>query len=232
MSPTNSHNLPEIFRPEDSRWASRATKRGEIRRLARGLYTSNLQEPTEQLVRRRWYDVAALYFPGAVIVDRSAVLAGPADDGSLFLDIGARPINPRPVALPGLTLRPRNGPGAIEGDVQFIGLRMSGQARTALENLRSSRARTGVSRTLRREEIEQWLDRIARARGVSALNELRDRAREIAPALGAERQFEQLDRLIGALLGTRERSQTSACAPHRRPTRTSSRNTCAPPTGS
>ena len=130
MSPTNSHNLPEIFRPEDSRWASRAAKRGEIRRLARGLYTSNLQEPAEQLVRRRWYDVSALYFPGAVIVDRSAVLAGPADDGSLFLDIGSRPINPRPVALPGLTLRPRNGPGPIEGDVQFIGLRMSGQART------------------------------------------------------------------------------------------------------
>jgi fido (protein-threonine AMPylation protein) len=216
MSPTNSHNLPEIFRPEDSRWASRATKRGEIRRLARGLYTSNLQEPTEQLVRRRWYDVAALYFPGAVIVDRSAVLAGPADDGSLFLDIGARPINPRPVALPGLTLRPRNGPGAIEGDVQFIGLRMSGQARTALENLRSSRARTGVSRTLRREEIEQWLDRIARARGVSALNELRDRAREIAPALGAERQFEQLDRLIGALLGTRDAPLQTATARARR----------------
>jgi hypothetical protein len=42
MPTTNSHNLPEIFRPEDSRWASRAVKRGEIRRLARGLYTTNL----------------------------------------------------------------------------------------------------------------------------------------------------------------------------------------------
>jgi fido (protein-threonine AMPylation protein) len=212
MSSANSHNLPEIFRPEDSKWASRAASRGEIRRLARGLYTSNLEEPAEQLVRRRWYDVAGLYFPGAVIVDRSAVLAGPANDGSLFLDIGARPINPRPVALPGLTMRPRNGPGAIDGDVQFIGLHMSGQARTALENLRSSRARTGVSRTLRRDEAEQWLDRIARARGVSALNDLRDRARDIAPALGAESQFEELDRLIGALLGTRDAPLQTAAA--------------------
>ncbi|MGA2164432.1 MAG: hypothetical protein ABSH36_08175 [Solirubrobacteraceae bacterium] len=60
MTSANSHNPPEIFRPEDSRWASRAVKRGEIRRLARGLYTTNLDEPAERLVRRRWYDVAAL----------------------------------------------------------------------------------------------------------------------------------------------------------------------------
>ena len=57
--PSNAHNLPELFFPEDSRWASRAAARGEIRRLARGLYTPNLDEPAEQLVRRRWHDVAA-----------------------------------------------------------------------------------------------------------------------------------------------------------------------------
>lgn len=216
MSPANSHNLPEIFRPRDSRWASRAAKRGEIRRLARGLYTTNLHEPAEQLVRRRWYDVAALYFPGAVIVDRSAVLARPTEDGSLFLDIGSGPANPRAVALPGLTLRPRNGPGPIEGDVRFIGLHMSSQARAALENLRPSRARTGVARTLRREEIEQWLDRIARARGASSLNELRDRAREIASALDAEVRFDELERLIGALLGTRDAPLRTAEAKARR----------------
>lgn len=204
MGAANSHNYPEIFRPDDPRWAGREARRGTIRRLARGLYTSNVDEPPEQLVRRRWYDVAALYFPGAVIADRSAVLAGPAADGSLFLDVGARPVNPRAVALPGLTLRPRNGPGAVHGDGEFVALRMSSQARAALDNLRPSRARAGISRTLRREELEQWLERLARARGVDALNQLRDQAREIAPALGADRQLEELDRLVGALLGTRE----------------------------
>lgn len=203
MTPANSHNLPEIFRPEDSRWASRAVKRGEIRRLARGLYTTNLDEPAERLVRRRWYDVAALYFPRAVIVDRSAVLAGPTDDGALFLDVGPHPINPRPVALSGLTLRPRNGPGPVEGDTEFIGLRISSPARMVLDNLRPSRARSGASRTLHREELEEHLDRIARLRGSGALNELRDGARAIAPALGAEGQLAELDGLIGALLGTR-----------------------------
>lgn len=204
MRAPKQHNLPEIFRPEDARWASRAAGRGEIRRLARGLYTSNLDEAADHLIRRRWYAVAALWFPGAVIVDRSAVLAGPAEDGSLFLDIGSRSSNPRPVALPGLTLRPRTGPGPLEGDMPFIALHMAGRARTALENMHPSRARAGIARTLRAQEIEQWLDRIARALGPEGLNELRDQAREIAPQLGAERQLEQLDRLIGALLGTRD----------------------------
>lgn len=197
------HHLPEIFRPDDARWASRAVQRGEIRRLARGLYTTNLDEPAVQLVRRRWYDVAALYFPGSVIVDRSAILAAPAKDGSLFLDVGPRPVHPRPVALAGLTLRPRNGPGPVAGDAQFIALHISSRARALLDNLRPSRARSGVSRTLRRDELEAHLDRLARVHGSSALNELRDEARAIAPALGADRQLAELDRLIGALLGTR-----------------------------
>jgi hypothetical protein len=216
MPESKSQNLPEIFLPENAKWASRAAARGEIRRLARGLYTRNLDEPAEQLVRRRWYDVAALYYPGAVIVDRSAAVSGPAVDGSLFLDIGARPVNPRPLALPGLTLRSRNGPGPVEGDGHFAGLRMSSPARTLLDNLRPSRARSGVARTLRPEEVEDRLDRIARARGDHALDELRDEARTIAPALDAEAQFNQLDRLVGALLGTRDAELRTAAARARR----------------
>jgi len=204
MIALNTQNLPEIFRPDDARWASRAAKRGAIRRLARGLYTRNLDERPEQLIRRRWYDVAALYFPRAVIVDRSAVLAGPAEDGSLFLDIGTRVANPRSVELPGLVLRPRNGPGPVEQDMPFVELFMAGQARIVLDNLRPSRARSGVSRTLRRDELEVYLDRMASARGSQALNELRDAAQAVAPQLGAAKQFHELDILIGAMLGTRD----------------------------
>ena len=201
MSTAKSQNLPEIFIPEDAGWASRAAARGEIRRLARGLYTTNLDEPAEQLVRRRWYDVAALYFPGAVIVDRSATLAAPASDGSLFLDSGPTRATPRPVRLPGLTLRPRSGPGPVAGDTEFAGLHLASPARTALENIRPSRARSGVARTLRREELEERFDRLARTRGEQALIELREEARALAPALGAERQLAELDRLIGASAG-------------------------------
>ena len=193
---------PEVFRPADAAAASRALRRGELRRLARGLYTWNLDEPVERLLRRRWMDVAALYFPSAVLVDRSAVEARPAPDGSVFLDSGAKPAHPGAVRLPGLTLRPRAGPGPIEGDMQFGPLYRSGEARTALENMRPSRARSGVARTLTAAQLEEWLERIARNRGEGDLLRIRDEARRIAPALSAKSEQRRLDRLIAALLGT------------------------------
>jgi fido (protein-threonine AMPylation protein) len=221
MASVKSQNVPqsapaEVFMPDDARWASRTARRGEIRRLARGLYSTNLDEPAEQLLRRRWYDVAALYFPGAVIADRSAILSGPASDGSLFLDSGPALANPRPVRLPGLVLRPRRGPGPVAGDMEFVALHMSSPARAVLDNLRPSRARSGVSRTLRREELEAHLDRLARVRGPHALNELRDQARAIAPALDAAPALAALESLIGALLGTRESPLRTPAARARR----------------
>jgi hypothetical protein len=194
----------EVFRPADPAAASRALRRGELRRLARGLYTWNLDEPAERLLRRRWIDVAALYFPGAVLVDRSAVEARPAADGSVFLDSGPVIAHPSPVRLPGLLLRPRPGPGPIEGDMRFGPLHRSGEARTALDNVRPSRARAGVARTLSAAELEEWLERIARNRGEQDLLRIRDEARRIAPLLSTEAERERLAGLIAALLGTGE----------------------------
>ncbi len=211
MTPAKPQNRPEVFRPSDQKWASRAAARGEIRRVSRGLYTDNLQEPLEQLVRRRWSEIATIYFPGATVVDRSAIVAGPVD-GILFLEAGPRATPPRPVQLPGLVLRPRVGPGPVPGDMEFVGLHMSSPERMALDNLRPSRARSGIARTLGKAELEEWLDGMARLRGIEALNELRDRARQIKKELDAEGEFEVLDGLIGAMLGTGEAPLTARAA--------------------
>ncbi len=98
----------------------------------------------------------------------------------------------------------------------FVELFMAGPARIVLDNLRRSRARSGVARTLRREELEAYLDRIAQLRGERELNELRDEARAIAPALGAEEQLATLETLIGALLGSRAAAQQTRAAKARR----------------
>jgi Fic/DOC family len=193
----------EIFRSSEHAAVSRATARGELRRLARGLYTTNLDEPAEQLIRRRWLDVAPIYFPQAVIVDRSAVDGRPARDGSLFLDAGPRG-RAGVKELPGLLLRHRPGPGPLSSDMPFGSLYRSSQARTALDNMRPSRARRGVARTLNRRELEEWLERIARAAGEEELLRMRDEAKSIAPELGAERERGRLDELIASLLGTGE----------------------------
>lgn len=199
-------DLPEVFRPDDSAWASRATARGDLRRLARGIYTTNTDEPLAQLNKRRWWEITGLLFPGAVLVDRSALDVGPAagDQPTVFLDTGPSPAHPRPVELDGLTVRPRAGAGPVEGDMPYgPALYLASNGRSLLENLRRTQTRRGVRPTLTRSELETWLDQQARTHGEQRLNQLRDASRSVAPVLGLQAQFEELDALIGALLGTR-----------------------------
>ena len=57
---------PEVF--FSTTGASRAIRRylaaGEVRHIAARVYTRNLTDPIEEVVRRRVWDVAAGYFPG------------------------------------------------------------------------------------------------------------------------------------------------------------------------
>lgn len=55
-----------------------------------------------------------------------------------------------------------------------------------------------------RAELEAILERRPATKGERWANQLRDRAWEIAPRLGMEEAFTQLDRLVGVLLGTRK----------------------------
>jgi hypothetical protein len=207
---------PEVFATttETSAAVRRAVAAGTARKLGGRLYTRNVADPLEQVVRRNWQPIAAHYFPGAVIVDRSAIDAKPAEDGSLFLDAGPEHAGRRNVRLPGLTIKPRRGPGPASGDMPFMdGLHFSGWGRRMLDNLRPARRRgDGVARTLSRSELEEELTRTVAVRGADALNELRDRAAAVAPEIEAEHELKVLDDLIGAILGTREAQLESSGA--------------------
>ncbi len=197
------NDLPEAFVSHTaiSRTVSRRVKAGKLRKLASRLYTRNLADPPEDIVRRNLWGIVAGYFPGALVADRTALEAAPASDGSLCLVTGQG----RNVELPGLVLRPRRGPGPIGSDMPFVGgLYLSSRSRAYLENMRLSRARGGrLPRTLRRVEVEERLDRLIRTAGQAAVNRLRDDARAIAVELDLEREAEELHSLIGTLLGTR-----------------------------
>jgi hypothetical protein len=194
---------PEVFfsATASSRAIRARLQKGEVRRLGPRLYTKNLTDAPEAVARRNWSRIAAGYFPGAVIVDRTALENRPAEDGSVTLAANTR----RELRVAGLRLRPRVGHGPLEGDMPWMGeeVYMSSQPRAFLENMRRSRAREGLPRTLRPGEVEARLDQLAQLRP-SALNELRDAARALAPQLDAEEELARLDRLIGALSGTRE----------------------------
>lgn len=209
-------DLPEVFVSDTaiSREVSRAVAAGKLRKLASRLYTRNLTDAPEAIVRRHVWGIVAGYFPGALIADRTALENGPAADGSVCL-VTERG---KDIVLPGLVLRPRRGVAPLPSDRPFIGgLRLSSTARAYLENMRPSRARGGlVARTLRRQEIEERLDTLIRRGGEPAANRLRDEVRAAALALGMQQEAAELDALIGSLLGTREADLTAPAAVARR----------------
>jgi hypothetical protein len=136
-------------------------------------------------------------------VDRTAFEARPAgQEGSIFLCSETS----RVVRLPGLVLNCRRGPGPVTGDAPLMGdtLYMSSWPRRFLDNMRRSRARSGVKRTLSRAELEVQLERLLANSGEDELNRLRDAAAEIAALIDREEEAEELSTLIGGLLGTRD----------------------------
>ena len=183
-----------------SREVSRRLRTGRLRKLASRLYTTNMADAPETVVRRNLWGIVAGYFPGALIADRTALENEPAPDGSVCL-VTRRGST---IHLPGITLRPRRGAGTLPTDRPFLhGLFLSSTARAYLDNLRPSRARAGrLRRTLTREEVETRLDDLVRRAGAGAANRLRDDARAIAAELDRGAELATLSMLVSSLAGT------------------------------
>ena len=203
----SSHGWPSIVWSADRHRASvsRAVDRGTLLRLAPGLYTGEVDSDPADVVRRHLWEIIGTG-PGAVISDRSARVAGPVG-GSLFV------VHPRtrPLVLPGVVVRPRSGPAALPGDTPLpFGLHLASATRTMLESL----TRPGGNR-LERIDVEHWLDHLAVPDAERRLNQIRDRAREVAPMLRASTAAAELERLIAAALSTGDLRVTTS--PTRRP---------------
>jgi hypothetical protein len=138
---------PEVFVSTAAMSAavSRAVVSGKLRRLGSRLYTTNHSEDAASLIRRHLWEVAAGFFPGGLVADRTALEHQPAPDGSVFLVAkrGGR------VALPDVILRARRGLGPQPGDFNLRdNLYCMSTARALLENMRPTRARSGAAPTL------------------------------------------------------------------------------------
>jgi len=198
-----------VSTPEMVPAISREVKAGRLRKLGSRLYTRNLKEEPEKIVQRNLWLLVAAFLPDALIADRTALDYRPASDGSVFLIAKHK----RPIEMPGAILRPRPGPAPLESDRPFMGgLKIASPARAYLENMRPSRARESVARTLSKREMEERLDEMLRQSGEDAIQKLRDSARDIASQLGLEAEFQQLDAMIGTLLGTRHAALESPVA--------------------
>jgi fido (protein-threonine AMPylation protein) len=189
---------------------SRATSRGELRRIRRGLYTSDLVTPLESLVRQHTWEIIALIAPGAVIGYRTAFELRPSPEGVVHL-VGPKE---KKLDIHGTKIWVHEGAGPLEADMPYMDtLYLASRPRAYLEVLRPSRSgREFGNKGLPRTEIEKHLDRRLRIRGEDDLNQLRDAARALAQRLDAKDEFGELDSIIGSLLRTRDAALSSGTA--------------------
>jgi len=188
---------------------SREVKAGRLRRLLRGVYSSDLTTDPAELVRGNWRQVLAYTYPGALLTHPSALEYEPSPAGILYVTHS----QDRVVKWPGLVVKLRKGPTAGKDDRElFTGLHVSSEERALLENLMPARASGGERRTLDQEHVEARLLKHLDIRGEEELKCMRDKARKRAKELSMQSAFAKLDNIIGALLATRSAGLVSKAA--------------------
>ena len=176
-------------------------KSGELRKIAPKVYTTNMDEEPEVIIKRNLFFILGELYPNAVISHRSAFELKPTENGDIFLTYTYSKV----VTLPGVKVHLLKGPAGTEYDRPFIGnLFVASNERRILENLQKGRARgESDSKCLPREAIEKSLEKQFQVNGEVGLNELRDKARATSELLGMTEEFETLNGIIGALLSTK-----------------------------
>jgi hypothetical protein len=178
---------------------TKAEKKGQIRKIAPRIYTSNLRDSAEYIIKRHFFDILKWRFPNAVISHRSASELRPTDTGNFFITSKyAKKI----ADFQGITLNVMAGKPALDSDINLGGIYASSEWRWVLENMQVSRKKGGASKTFPIEQIEDKLEKIIIREGEEGINKFRDKAREIALQLDFTEEFEKVNKIISALLNT------------------------------
>ncbi len=182
-----------------SRKISDLLKKGELRKIAPKIYTSNMKDSAEEIIRRNFFFILGQLYPRAIISHRSAFELKPTENGDFYLTYSYT----KNINLPGVKIHLIKGFQATKYDMNFGELFISSRERRVLENLQLSRKRNSSSKCIPRSSIENHLEHMLQISGEKGINNFRDKSRLIAGELLMEEEFEILNALIGALLLTK-----------------------------
>lgn len=198
-------DLPEIIFSSSqvniSQQISQMLEKGVIRKIGSRIYTSNLRDAPNEIIRRNIFYIIGKLYPNAVLSYRSALEVRPTQQNNLYLSYTYTDN----ILLGDIQLKFIKGAGPLARDNRLNGdLYLASLERACLENLRRSRVGAdGERRALPVAIIEERLMDILRVDGESGLNDFRDRAKEVAEELGFEKDYERLNQKISALLSTK-----------------------------
>lgn len=199
-------DLPEIIYSSSDSFESRKIgqllKEGKIRKLLPKAYTSNFIDTEDTIVKRHLFQLISKHYPKSLLSHRSAFEYTLSPKGNIYLTSSQN----RVVRWPGVTLKFSKGKGPLINDNPlYKDLYVSSKERTFLENLSPSRSTGGEFKTIPEDVIEEKLVLFLNSGGEKKLNELRDKSREISKELGLIKEFDLLNKKIGALLSTKPR---------------------------
>jgi len=186
----------------------RRFRKGELFRVRKGIYVdTDDQGETDKLILKQWVRIANYLFEQAIAVYRTASELRPVE-GRVYLAIahnqtGKAEDQRRTVTVGPLVLIVEAG--VIDTGVEPFtpDMQRSTLPRQLLENLTLSRAKGGIRKTLGQAWVEAQLVQEAHKRGESGLTLIRDEAIRLAPMLGLEKELEQLNNIISAILKSR-----------------------------
>ena len=193
-----------IFSSSDSvisRAIGRAEKGGKIRKIAPRVYTTNLRDSIEHIIKRNFFEILKWRIPDSVISHRSASELKPTEAGEFYVTSTS---NRKISDFKGVNISVLKGKPALDSDVDLGGLYISSEWRWVLENMQLSKLKNGTSKVFPIEQIEGKLEKIILREGENGINQFRDKAREVAVKLEMTSEFERLNAIISALLSTHD----------------------------
>lgn len=202
MKPLLDLNKEIIFASSDSdvsHQIARMVRLGRLRKIAPRIYTPNMIDSSEVIVRRNLLSILNWRFPNTVISHRSACEMRVTSEGTFYL---TGTYNRKVTDLPGITIYLLKGPAADIQDMVYGRMFIASEYRWMLENMQSSRKQGDDSKVLPISLIEKKLESVLVAGGEEQLNQYRDTLRETADRLSMTDEFAKINILISALLNT------------------------------
>lgn len=202
MKPLLDLNKEIIFASSDSdvsHQIARMVRLGRLRKIAPRIYTPNMIDSSEVIVRRNLLSILNWRFPNTVISHRSACEMRVTSEGTFYL---TGTYNRKVTDLPGITIYLLKGPVADIQDMVYGRMFIASEYRWMLENMQSSRKQGDDSKVLPISLIEKKLESVLVTGGEEQLNQYRDTLRETAERLSMTDEFAKINILISALLNT------------------------------
>jgi hypothetical protein len=182
---------------------SRQAKAGTAFRVAPNVYIVGATLAPTQAVAHHRTAIISVFWPGAVLSDRTTLTGGMPFEGWIFI-AHPDPARRSDLELPGVTVSPRVGPGPLPGDMAMPdGLHISGPARRLVENVsiagRPPRGRP--SRQAGTEAVEDEIDKLARHGGAGAIQSVLSQLDALAGQLSPG-PVEVVRSLLASVLGS------------------------------